>query len=75
MIHNERGLRVSGEPVTCDNAGRWIQRPKDSYDGRGALICPKCHGRWPLYPSMGTKEESLVGRPNAKRATVAPEEA
>lgn len=41
------------DPETCDHVGRWVQRPKDSQDGKGYTYCPKCRTKWPLYPSAG----------------------
>lgn len=44
------GLEYPNKPEECDHLGRWIQRPRDSQDGKGYIYCPKCGKRWPLHP-------------------------
>ncbi len=77
MTHNDRGLRVSGEPVK-----RHIVRVEldvevtgqpnaDTAKGHVENAVGACltHG-----VRLGDYEMRFLGRPNAKRATVAPEE-
>ncbi len=75
MIHNERGLRVSGEPVK-----RHIVRVEvdvevtgkpNKDDARAAVEAFVAGSLYTGVPSVTPYR--VIGRPNAKRATVAPD--
>ncbi len=76
MIHNERGLRTDGRPVR-----RHIVRVELDVEVPGNMTNAEARemGEGTVYVALNTSLKlkhqgvSLLGRPNAKRATVAPE--
>ncbi len=75
MIHNERGLRVSGEPVKTHDVtvvirveGQANAEMARSYVEDAVDECLESSNILQDYRLR------MIGRPNAKRATVAPED-
>ena len=75
MSHNERGLRIDGAPVKRhDVVVEVLMRVegspnKDHARGHAEEVVRECLGERELWWT----DARLLGRPNAKRATVAPD--
>ena len=76
MSHNERGLRIDGAPVKrrkCYRCGILpisefapaVQADPAAFKGK-RVFCASCRDAWIL--------REVLGRPNAKRAQLAPED-